>query len=105
VIAKHPATDPISEPVTDAGVSPRALNPTDATPSRRYIALLHGVAGVNAALMIAAVVAATLVFGPRKRSSLALHAALLAPVEGPVRGRLGQRLAAVNAASRWVLHR
>jgi hypothetical protein len=105
VIAKHPASDSISEPVTEAEVSPRAPNATDATPSRRYITLLHRVAGVNAALLIAAVVAATLVFGPRKLSSLAVHAEVLAPVEDPVRGRFGQRLAAVNAASHWVLHR
>ena len=68
MIAKHPASDSISEPVTEADVSPRALNATDATSSRRYIALLHRVAGVNAALMIAAVVAATLVFAPPKFS-------------------------------------
>jgi hypothetical protein len=67
--AKHPASDSISEPVTEADVSPRAANRTDATSSRRYIALLYRVAGANAALKMAAVVAATLVFAPPKFSS------------------------------------
>jgi hypothetical protein len=60
VITKHPAGDPISEPVGKADLSPRAPGATGWTPSRRYIALLRGVAGVNAALVLAAVVAATM---------------------------------------------
>jgi hypothetical protein len=105
VIAKHPASDSISEPVTEAEVSPRAPNATDATPSRRYITLLHRVAGVNAALLIAAVVAATLVFGPRKLSSLAVHAEVLAPVEDPVRGRFGAATRRGECGIPSVLHR
>jgi hypothetical protein len=93
MIAKHPASDAISEPLAEADLSPRAPGATDSTPGRRYITLLRGVAGVNAALVLAAVVAATSASAPRKLSLLA------------VRGRLGQRVAAVNAASRWVLHR
>lgn len=76
---KHNARNRASEPVTEAGaLAPRAFNRTDAPPTRRYIPLLHRVAGVNAALLIAAVVATTMVLAPRKFSWLAVDAEALA---------------------------
>src|SRR5947208_1603226 len=55
-----------------AELSPHRRPETERVPQRRYVPLLQRVAGINAALVVVAVVVTILVLAPGKVSSLAL---------------------------------